>query len=60
MVIQLQVWAFWLFQEAEGISFDPRSVWGNMGVLAKLVVLCLFIMSICTGGGGRIARGEAG
>src|ERR1700751_2366165 len=45
MVLQLQVWAFWLFQEAEGISFDPRSVWGNMGVLAKLVVLCLFIMS---------------
>ena len=45
MVLQLQVWAFWLFQEAEGISFDPRSVWANMGVLAKLVVLCLFIMS---------------
>src|SRR3982750_893219 len=44
MVLQLQVWAFWLFQE-EGISFDPRSVWGNMGVLAKLVVLVLFIMS---------------
>jgi protein TonB len=34
MVLQLQVWAFWLFQE-EGISFDPRTVWGNMGVLAK-------------------------
>src|ERR1700751_2198807 len=45
MVLQLQVWAFWLFQEAEGISFDPRSVWGNMGVLAKLVVITLFIMS---------------
>src|SRR3954470_9638828 len=44
MVLQLQVWAFWLFQE-EGISFDPRTVWGNMGVAAKLVVLCLFIMS---------------
>ena len=26
-------------------SFDPRSVWGNMGVMAKLVVLVLFIMS---------------
>jgi biopolymer transport protein ExbB/biopolymer transport protein TolQ len=45
LVLQLQVWAFWLFQEQEGISFDPRSVWGNMGVAAKLVVLCLFIMS---------------
>src|ERR1700709_2512061 len=44
MVLQLQVWAFWLFQD-EGISFDPRSVWANMGVLAKLVVLVLFIMS---------------
>src|SRR5437763_11838680 len=44
MVLQLQVWAFWLFQE-EGISFDPRTVWGNMGLLAKLVVLVLFIMS---------------
>src|SRR3982751_557964 len=44
MGLQLQVWAFWLFQE-EGISFDPRTVWGNMGVLAKLVVLVLFIMS---------------
>jgi biopolymer transport protein ExbB/biopolymer transport protein TolQ len=45
MVLQFQVWAFWLFQEAETINFDVRSVWGNMGVAAKLVVLCLFIMS---------------
>src|SRR6059058_4636943 len=45
MVLQLQVWAFWLLQEQEGISFDPRSVWSNMGVLAKCVVLVLFIMS---------------
>ena len=46
MILQIHVWAFWLFQEAqEGISFDVRSVWGNMGLLAKLVVLCLFIMS---------------
>jgi biopolymer transport protein ExbB/biopolymer transport protein TolQ len=45
MLLQLQVWAFWLFQEAEGIQFDVRSVWGNMGTLAKCVVACLFIMS---------------
>src|SRR5437667_2707323 len=45
MLLQLQVWAFWLVQEQESLSFDPRSVWANMGVLAKLVVLCLFIMS---------------
>lgn len=45
MVLQLQVWAFWLFQEAGGISFDPRTVWGNMGYMAKAVVVVLFIMS---------------
>jgi biopolymer transport protein ExbB/TolQ len=45
MVLQLQVWAFWLLQEAEGISFDPRSVWNNMGYFAKGIVFILFIMS---------------
>jgi hypothetical protein len=37
MVLQLQVWAFWLFQEAqaEGIQFDVRSVWGNMGFIDR-------------------------
>ncbi|MFZ0594139.1 MAG: MotA/TolQ/ExbB proton channel family protein [Bryobacteraceae bacterium] len=47
MLLQVQVWALWLFQEAssEGISFDPRSVWQNMGWMAKIVVFVLFIMS---------------
>jgi biopolymer transport protein ExbB/biopolymer transport protein TolQ len=48
MILQLQVWALWLFQESgggEGINFDVRSVWGNMGTMAKCVVACLFIMS---------------
>ena len=45
MVLQLQVWCFWLLQEAEGISFDPRTVWGNMGYFAKGIVAILFIMS---------------
>jgi biopolymer transport protein ExbB len=45
MLLQLQVWALWLFQEQEGIQFDVRSVWGNMGLMAKCVVACLFIMS---------------
>lgn len=45
MLLQLQVWALWLLQESEGISFDPRTVWGNMGTLAKIVVFVLFIMS---------------
>src|SRR5437667_2609652 len=45
MLLQLQVWAFWLVQEQESLSFDPRPVWGNRGLMAKCFVLCLFIMS---------------
>jgi biopolymer transport protein ExbB len=45
MLLQLQVWAFWLLQEADGINFDIRSLWANMGTVAKLVLLVLFIMS---------------
>jgi biopolymer transport protein ExbB len=46
MLLQLQVWAFWLLQETtENISFDPRSMWANMGWLARCVVIVLFIMS---------------
>lgn len=44
MLLQVQVWAMWLLQE-EGIAFDPRSVWNNMGVMAKIVLAILFIMS---------------
>jgi biopolymer transport protein ExbB len=47
MVLQLQVWAFMLLQEAGagGVSFDPRSMWTQMGWLARFVVIVLFIMS---------------
>ncbi len=46
MVLQLQIWAFWLLQEESGgINFDLRSLWGTMNWLAKGVVLVLFIMS---------------
>src|SRR5208282_6402645 len=45
MFLQLQVWALWLLQEGEGIQFDVRSVWHNMGWVAKGVVLALFVMS---------------
>ena len=45
MVLQLQAWALWLFQEGEGISFDPRTVWGNMSLIDKGIVTILFIMS---------------
>jgi biopolymer transport protein ExbB len=35
-----------LFQEGTGtVGFDPVSMWRNMGIPAKLVVVCLVIMS---------------
>jgi biopolymer transport protein ExbB len=35
-----------LFQEGQGtVGFDPVSMWRNMGTPAKLVVVCLVIMS---------------
>ena len=44
MLLQLQVWSFWLLQETT-VSWDPRSLWAQMGALAKAVVIGLFIMS---------------
>ena len=44
MLLQLQVWSFLLLQET-AMSFDLRSMWAQMGLLAKLVVAVLFIMS---------------
>jgi len=44
MVLQLQVWAFWFLQEGQ-IAFDPRAMWNQMGWLARLVVIGLFLMS---------------
>jgi biopolymer transport protein ExbB/biopolymer transport protein TolQ len=38
--------ATWLFQEGEGsVGWDPVSLWKQMGILAKIVVVILFIMS---------------
>jgi len=45
MVLQLQVWALMLLQEGGGVSFDPRSMWNQMGFLARFVVVLLFVMS---------------
>jgi biopolymer transport protein ExbB len=45
MFLQLQVWAFLLLQESGAIGWDPKSLWNQMGNLAKLVVVVLFIMS---------------
>ena len=44
MLLQLYVWSFWLLQEVE-VGWDPRSLWHQMGSLAKFVVIGLFFMS---------------
>jgi biopolymer transport protein ExbB len=45
MFLQMQVWALLLLQEGGAIQFDLRSMWNQMGALAKAVVIILFIMS---------------
>lgn len=46
MLLQMQVWAFLLLQEGGGaVGFDIRSMWSQMGIPAKLVVIALFFMS---------------
>jgi biopolymer transport protein ExbB len=45
MFLQMQVWALLLLQEGGAVSFDLRSMWNQMGALAKAVVIILFIMS---------------
>ena len=44
MLLQMQVWAFLLLQEA-AVGWDIRSLWTQMGVAAKLVVVVMFLMS---------------
>jgi biopolymer transport protein ExbB/biopolymer transport protein TolQ len=44
MLLQLQVWTLYLFQETT-VGFDALSMWKQMGIPAKLVVVLLFIMS---------------
>jgi len=45
MVLQMQVWALNLMLSGGPVSFDPLEMWFQMGWLAKLVVIVLFIMS---------------
>ena len=45
MILQLHVWALYLLQEGGDIGWDPRSLWSQMGALAKFVVVGLFFMS---------------
>ena len=40
----LHLFAAWLFQEGAP-GWDPISLWKQMGILAKIVVIILFIMS---------------
>jgi biopolymer transport protein ExbB len=44
MLLQLQVWSFLLLQET-AVGWDVRSLWAQMGPLAKAVVIILFFMS---------------
>src|SRR5690349_19947068 len=45
MFLQLQVWSLWLLQEGTAVGCDPRSLWAQMGALAKADVIIMFIMS---------------
>jgi biopolymer transport protein ExbB/biopolymer transport protein TolQ len=45
MLLQLQVWAFFLLQESAAVGWDVRSMWSQMGWLAKGVVIIMFLMS---------------
>src|SRR6478735_11149395 len=46
MLLNVQVWALMLLQEGGGsVGFDPLSMWNQMTVLGKSVVIVMFIMS---------------
>ncbi len=45
MFLQLQVWGIMLLQEAAAPGWDVRSMWSQMGWLARSVVIALFLMS---------------
>jgi biopolymer transport protein ExbB len=45
MLLQMQVWAFMLLQEAGAPGWDFRHLWEQMGTLAKAVVIIMFLMS---------------
>ena len=41
----VSAYAAWMFQEGGTVGWDPVSLWHQMGVPAKTVVIILFIMS---------------
>jgi biopolymer transport protein ExbB/biopolymer transport protein TolQ len=44
MLLQVQAWAF-MFLAGGAVGFDIRSMWAQMGIPAKIVVILLFLMS---------------
>src|SRR5436853_3065264 len=44
-VTHVSMAATWILQEGGSVGWDPISLWRKMGVLAKIVVGILFIMS---------------
>jgi biopolymer transport protein ExbB len=44
MISSASMLAFWLFQDS-AVAFDPLSMWNQMGIPARLVVIVLFAMS---------------
>ncbi len=45
MLLQLQFWRSCCCRKQSQPGWDPRSLWNNMGILAKCVVIVMFIMS---------------
>jgi len=43
--VHMPIVAAWIFQESGTVAWDPVSLWRQMGILAKVVVVILFIMS---------------
>src|SRR5215469_9994790 len=46
MLATLYVYAAWLQEAGGGTAWDLRSMWTSMGLLAKIVVVILFILSV--------------
>jgi biopolymer transport protein ExbB len=44
-VLLQQIWSLFLLQEQAAVGFDLRSMWTQMGIPAKAVVILLFILS---------------
>jgi biopolymer transport protein ExbB/biopolymer transport protein TolQ len=45
MLATLSVISLWLLQQEQYVGWDIRSMWGTMGIPAKIVVILLFVMS---------------